>query len=445
MTIYGDFAQECLPPECNDRLLRSAFAHFGAISYVSVPKFNTSGQPCGFAFVEFRTQQAAQTAVATLTDMDGYRRFMANLPKSSSRLQTMASLAHELEKLDISSLREQKAPRRQRKSSDSQQSAACKAQSDERATLNSSRKRSLSENGRIDVVSRKSKRSRLADCESGVSDGPEEASLHDTASGGEAIRYFVVCSKKDWLRRKDLEAFREEHRERSRLFRWALKQVGNNVQSQTAPSGRAAQSRTDDQKQQFSQRKSNETSLHECDSPVGRKLSEKASDSDAKASKSVGNSEALSGTIVRFYCQTGMNKKLVKAALAAHANDIAYIEVLDGANFGYIRVKSPNCNLLSALGLCNSDVLAVTELNASTQGFRFELLSGDEEAAYCSKIANMRDAKAQRSKGKQNAKRDVAEPQPRASHVTPSEPHDRDMQPSQNKLCLQRKHIIFSD
>jgi len=54
--------QEFLPAGVNHDWVRNTFTKCGQVVYVSLPKYKTTGDPKGFAFVEFDTVDAAQAA-----------------------------------------------------------------------------------------------------------------------------------------------------------------------------------------------------------------------------------------------------------------------------------------------------------------------------------------------------------------------------------------------
>ena len=54
--------QECLPQSCNHEWVQSVFERFGTVSYVSLPKYKSTGDIKGFAFVEFEDEDSARKA-----------------------------------------------------------------------------------------------------------------------------------------------------------------------------------------------------------------------------------------------------------------------------------------------------------------------------------------------------------------------------------------------
>ena len=54
--------QEYIPPAADHDWVRGVFTQFGNITYVSLPRYRTSGDMKGFAFVEFETVGGAAKA-----------------------------------------------------------------------------------------------------------------------------------------------------------------------------------------------------------------------------------------------------------------------------------------------------------------------------------------------------------------------------------------------
>ena len=54
--------QEHLPNTADHEWLKKVFSVCGKVSYVSLPKYRTTGDLKGFGFVEFETEEAAKMA-----------------------------------------------------------------------------------------------------------------------------------------------------------------------------------------------------------------------------------------------------------------------------------------------------------------------------------------------------------------------------------------------
>lgn len=59
--------QELLPKDVTHGWIERVFSRVGTVVYVSVPRYRTSGDPKGFAFVEFEKEEEAQHAIQVST------------------------------------------------------------------------------------------------------------------------------------------------------------------------------------------------------------------------------------------------------------------------------------------------------------------------------------------------------------------------------------------
>ena len=52
-----------MPKYVSHRWIEKVFTKCGNVVYVSIPRYKTSGDPKGFGFVEFETEEQAQRAI----------------------------------------------------------------------------------------------------------------------------------------------------------------------------------------------------------------------------------------------------------------------------------------------------------------------------------------------------------------------------------------------
>ncbi|XP_026681217.1 la-related protein 7-like [Diaphorina citri] len=79
--------REKLPPEAEHDYIESVFSKYGKVTYVSLPKFKSTGKLKGFAFVEFSTKEEATKALEAYTEM-GCRLPSTMPPESLISIQT---------------------------------------------------------------------------------------------------------------------------------------------------------------------------------------------------------------------------------------------------------------------------------------------------------------------------------------------------------------------
>jgi RNA recognition motif-containing protein len=60
--------KENFKPKVKVNKLKSYFEQFGKVSYISLPKFQSSNEPKGFAFVEFESEENALNVVKVKSD-----------------------------------------------------------------------------------------------------------------------------------------------------------------------------------------------------------------------------------------------------------------------------------------------------------------------------------------------------------------------------------------
>lgn len=66
------FLKELLPKDVTHSWIEKVFTKCGNVVYVSIPRYKTSGDPKGFAFIEFEKGEHAQKAIEVMTSMKCY-------------------------------------------------------------------------------------------------------------------------------------------------------------------------------------------------------------------------------------------------------------------------------------------------------------------------------------------------------------------------------------
>lgn len=75
---------ENVPRHVNHAWLEKIFLNFGPIAYISLPKFKKSGQPKGFAFIEYERNESAKGCI------EAYQGEGAVLPQDMDPAQLMS-------------------------------------------------------------------------------------------------------------------------------------------------------------------------------------------------------------------------------------------------------------------------------------------------------------------------------------------------------------------
>ncbi|XP_037937567.1 la-related protein 7 [Teleopsis dalmanni] len=89
---------ESLPPTADHDWIRKHFERYGAVSYVSLPKYETSKKIKGFAFVEFEQEKSVAKALHSFVDFDGVLNVQETEP---SKLRSVQSYITENKSQDI--------------------------------------------------------------------------------------------------------------------------------------------------------------------------------------------------------------------------------------------------------------------------------------------------------------------------------------------------------
>lgn len=61
--LFSFFCKELLPKDVTHSWIERVFTKCGNVVYVSIPRYKSSGDSKGFAFVEFETEEQAQKAI----------------------------------------------------------------------------------------------------------------------------------------------------------------------------------------------------------------------------------------------------------------------------------------------------------------------------------------------------------------------------------------------
>lgn len=60
-----------MPPNATHETVRNQFKQFGNVTYVSLPKYRTSGRIKEFAFVEFEQKSSVERCISAFQQFDG--------------------------------------------------------------------------------------------------------------------------------------------------------------------------------------------------------------------------------------------------------------------------------------------------------------------------------------------------------------------------------------
>ncbi|XP_068611818.1 la-related protein 7 [Brachionichthys hirsutus] len=405
---------ELLPKDVTHSWVERAFTKCGNVVYVSIPRYKSSGDPKGFAFVEFEKEEEAHKAIQMLNNPpEDAPRKPGMFPKMKrgkpiSAVQSGAAGEEEERKKKKKKKKKEKegararppaeeaakaeakpsAPKRKRSSASDARRADAAARKTPGKLSEKKRRRSQTTESESQIPSKirrtseseggggggkkgAAKTSSLVhgDTEGGVEEGKEN---RDDAAGkakrkrkkkhkeklknGEEAVPLRVLSKKDWLMLKG-EYLTLQKRSMS-----ALKKCVHKIEHQDDEDGTAA--------------------------PVGHPADEKSHGSE----KPVSHGPAFTGgVIVKITGSKPLpGRKVIKEALSTFS-PVAYVDSLDGDSEGHVRFHSPE------------DAAAVSDARERLQrqhGWKVEILSGDHEQRYWQKILVDRQVKLNRPREK---------------------------------------------
>ncbi|XP_028932828.1 la-related protein 7 isoform X2 [Ornithorhynchus anatinus] len=426
---------ELLPKDVNHSWIERVFGKCGNVVYISIPHYKSTGDPKGFAFVEFETKEQADKAIE----------FLNNPPEEAPRKPGMFPKTVKnkpIPGLNTSPVAEEKKKKKKKKSRMKKENSAQVAETKESTKYTTGehnskpkRARTVSEGSEMDSSENQkpSKKEKKKRERSEMAGSPEEArpAKRKRSSSGD-VEAFVSrsklkksCAKDDRHHPqestekpkdcKDLEVSTEEekdtgdmkdgdgsllkskrkhkkkHKERHKMgeeviplrvlskSEWmALKQEYLALQKASMAS----------LKKTISQIKSKTVGEMEIDTCESKKSEIKTSKEGEKTCppekvNSMGP-QFVSGVIVKIISIEPLpGRKHIRDTLAVISN-VVYVDMLEGDTECHVRYKTPED--------AQAIMKACTEIQKK-HNWKFEVLSGDHEQRYWQKILVDRQAK----------------------------------------------------
>ncbi|XP_068569573.1 la-related protein 7 [Cebidichthys violaceus] len=403
---------ELLPKDVTHSWVERVFTKCGNVVYVSIPRYKTTGDPKGFAFIEFETEEQAQKAIEMLNNPpeDAPRKpgifpktksgkpipLPADNPpsgeeeekkkrkrkkkKEGSTLQTSSEESKEREReAEPSALKRKRsatgdfesdvatALKPPDKLSEKKRRRSQTAEGSESDVPSKIRRTSESEAGEKDLT--KPHTPTKSDTERGIEEGKEnrddsavkakrkrKKKHKEKLKIGEEVIPLRVLSKKEWLELKD------EYLTLQKRSMKSLKKCINKIDHK--------------------EHKSLMETDHDAQDVEKSKTSEKETNQGP---------QFTSGVIMKITDSKPLpGRKFIKDALCK-ISPVAYIDTLDGDTEGHIRFHTPE------------DAKAVSDARAELQkehSWKVEILAGDHEQRYWQKILVDRQVKLNRPREK---------------------------------------------
>ncbi|KAJ7396122.1 La-related protein 7 [Pitangus sulphuratus] len=330
---------ELLPKNVNHSWIERVFGKCGNVVYVSIPRYKTTGDPKGFAFVEFETKEQAEKAIE----------FLNNPPEEAPRKpgifpKTVKNKPVPTLNTSNGTVVEEKKKKKKKKSKVKKESNAQAAAEPKESNTNTTME-----------PTPKSKRHRTtSECsEMEGTEAPKQPSKREKRKWDKAENSEVTCESRPGKRKRTSSADGETSA--PKVKKTAEKEEAETVKEKTTKTTEAPKD-------------SNATSA-DCAPP-------------AKANTM--GPQFVSGVIVKIISTEPLpGRKHIKDALAVLA-EVAYVDMLEGDTECHVRFKTPE------------DAQTVLKSHKEIQiknNCKFEVLTGDNEQRYWQKILVDRQAK----------------------------------------------------
>ncbi|XP_048365209.1 la-related protein 7 isoform X2 [Sphaerodactylus townsendi] len=423
---------ELLPKNVNHSWIERVFGKCGNVVYISIPRYKTTGDPKGFAFVEFETKEQAEKAIEFLNNPpeDAPRR-PGMFPKTVKNKPVPALTASDSSVVEEKKKKKKKKSKtkkessqpatvdtkdssmdtasehagrskRHRTTSESSEMEASEAQwhSSKREKKRTDRtessgsgdsrpgKRKRSHSGDVEVsvvkVKKTTQKDNIHSAGEGSTEGPEDSKELSTEEERE--------SKKDTSLSKSKRKHKKKHKERHKMgeevipLRVLTKSEWMQLKQEYLALQKASMSSLKKAMAQIKTMTVEEMEAEDC-KPIKTETnngkSTCAGSAPAEKAPTMGP-QFESGVIVKIISPEPLpGRKHIKDILAALA-DVAYVDLLEGDNECHARLKTPE----DAQTVLKSHKELQTKNN-----WKLEILSGDNEQRYWQKILVDRQVK----------------------------------------------------
>ncbi|CAF96679.1 unnamed protein product, partial [Tetraodon nigroviridis] len=385
--------QELLPKDVTHGWIERVFSQCGTVVYVSVPRYKSSGDSKGFAFVEFEKAEEAREAIQALN----------NPPQDAPRKAGIFPKTRCGKPVPLPAEEEEKKKRKKKKKKESSAAAKeAKGPPTGAETPAPKRRRSAAEGGGAETRPRKpaeKKRRRSQTTDESESDVPAKIRKTRETDAPESSSAVQSEAEKDGKENGD-EAEIKAKRRRKKKHKEKLK-IGEEVNPcasspRGVPAAAEAQHDLAEEVHHQNGRRSQRRRRRRC-------RREPASGQSGAA--------FAPGVIVKITDSKALPaRSRIKDALS-RLSPVAYVDVLEGDAEGHVRFHSPE----DARAACEGRAALQKEL-----GWRLEVISGEREQRYWQKILVDRQVKLNRPREKKRGAEKVRWPRPRASPRVPA-------------------------
>ncbi|NXE11914.1 LARP7 protein, partial [Lophotis ruficrista] len=411
---------ELLPKNVNHSWIERVFGKCGNVVYISIPRYKSTGDPKGFAFVEFETKEQAEKAIEFLNNPPEeaprkpgiFPKTVKNKPvpglntsngsvveekkkkkKKKSKMKKESSVQAAVEtKESNTDTKTEQVPKAKRHRTSSECSEMEGTETHRQPSKREKRKWDRTESSEVPWESRLGKRKRTSsgDCETSTPKVkktvekdevcPVKEETTEAPKDSKEVSAEDDKDKKDTSLSKSKRKHKKKHKERHKM--------GEEV----IPLRVLSKIEWMDLKQEYlTLQKASMASLKKTMAQIKAETAtemETQSEND-KSTSPPGKAHTMgpqfvSGVIVKIISTEPLpRRKQIKDALAALA-DVAYVDMLEGDTECHVRFKTPE------------DAQVVMKSHKEIQiknNWKFEVLSGDNEQRYWQKILVDRQAK----------------------------------------------------
>ncbi|KAL4240399.1 La-related protein 7 [Mactra antiquata] len=397
-TIYV----ECIPTHADHDWVRRIFSSCGKVLYVSLPRYQSTGDLKGFAFVEYETIEAAQNACEELNNPPAELHKLGSFPKSSHQIEALRKKIPE-DPFNEPPCQEDQLEQPETKTADVKSPILNKeSKSKRQRTLSDSETEHRSE---TDVTPSKRKKSEV------TFDLPSEDDDKKSNSSNKKSRKRKVRSKTDVLNEVKEETEQETseniHEKKAKLDNDVDIKVKENLaesDKKTKNKEKTGKGNTSSNKKKRSRKKKPKTNqelpelrviskkewlelrkeylqLQKASMALLKKTiskKEKFHKQNEDKKKKHASVEFVADVIVKVSSDSPMNRKDLKKSFGEDYN-IAYIDIKDNNTEGYIRCKDTESAKLMSESSCT--------------GYTFNMVTGDAEKQYWDKLILDRETK----------------------------------------------------
>nr|XP_040037668.1 la-related protein 7 isoform X1 [Gasterosteus aculeatus aculeatus]XP_040037669.1 la-related protein 7 isoform X1 [Gasterosteus aculeatus aculeatus] len=416
---------ELLPKDVTHSWIEKVFTKCGNVVYVSIPRYKTSGDPKGFAFIEFEKGEHAQKAIEMLNNPpeDAPRKpgIFPKMQRGKPLPQPADNPPPEIPVTSRSCATGEEEEKKKRKRKKKKEGAASQTLAEEPKERDKEaepsapkRRRSAAGDSESDVAAAhktpnkpsEKKRRRSQTAEGSGSDVPSKIRRTSESKAGEKDQDLTKPSTRN---KNDMEGGVEEGKEngedsavkakrkRKKKHKEKLK-IGEEVIPLRVLSKKEWLKLKDEY---LALQKSSMTSLKKCISKIDHKERKRLRETgkDPQHAEKSKKSEAgpndgpqfTSGVIVKITGDKPLpGRTFIKEALSKLA-PVAYVDTLEGDTEGHIRFNSPE------------DAKAASDARGELQkahNWKVEILAGDHEQRYWQKILVDRQVKLNRPREK---------------------------------------------